>query len=104
MKPMIWHPEEKDAKVNQYLAQMNHAPYELIILLLLGGFCFFTLILLDITIKDVTMMIQTTLKAWGQKFHKDSSSWGSLLLWFCGVGMLVMIMMTFAHRSMLIAQ
>jgi F0F1-type ATP synthase assembly protein I len=46
MKPMIWHPEEKDAKVNQYLDQMNHAPYGLIILLLLGGFCLFTFVLL----------------------------------------------------------
>jgi hypothetical protein len=27
MKPMIWHPEEKDARVNQYLSQRNHAPY-----------------------------------------------------------------------------
>ena len=27
MKPMIWHPEDKDAAVNQYLEQLNHAPY-----------------------------------------------------------------------------
>lgn len=30
MKPMIWHPEEKDQRINQYLAQINHAPYPLI--------------------------------------------------------------------------
>lgn len=46
MKPMIWHPEEKDAKVNQYLDQMNHAPYELIAALLLGAFCVLTFIFL----------------------------------------------------------
>lgn len=46
MKPMIWHPEEKDTKVNQYLDQMNHAPYGLITVLMLGAFCFFTLVLL----------------------------------------------------------
>jgi hypothetical protein len=46
MKPMIWHPEEKDAKVNQYLDQTNHAPYGSIVLLLLGAFCFLTLFVL----------------------------------------------------------
>jgi len=46
MKPMIWHPEEKDVKVNQYLDQTNRAPYELISLLLLGAFCGLTFIFL----------------------------------------------------------
>lgn len=46
MKPMIWHPEERDQKVNQYLDKANHAPYEIIIALLLGGFCLFTLVVL----------------------------------------------------------
>jgi hypothetical protein len=46
MKPMIWHPEEKDAKVNQYLDQINHSPYEVLIMLLLGGFCLVTFIIL----------------------------------------------------------
>jgi hypothetical protein len=27
MKPMIWQPEPHDQRVNQYLAQINHAPY-----------------------------------------------------------------------------
>ncbi|BFM38090.1 hypothetical protein [Synechocystis sp. LKSZ1] len=27
MKPMIWHPEEKDARVNQYLDRVNHEPW-----------------------------------------------------------------------------
>ena len=27
MKPMIWHPEEKDKKVNQYLESRNREPW-----------------------------------------------------------------------------
>ncbi len=27
MKPMIWHPEPQDEKVNQYLDQVNHEPW-----------------------------------------------------------------------------
>lgn len=46
MKSMIWHPEEKDAKVNQYLDSSNHAPYETIIALGFAGFCLFTLAIL----------------------------------------------------------
>jgi hypothetical protein len=46
MKPMIWHPEEKDAAVNQYLERLNHAPYPLIFALILGGFCVFTTLVL----------------------------------------------------------
>lgn len=46
MKPMIWHPEERDQKVNQYLDQINHAPYVAITFLVLGAFCLFTLIIL----------------------------------------------------------
>jgi hypothetical protein len=46
MKSMIWHPEEKDEKVNQYLAQTNHAPYEVIIATILGICCVFTLLIL----------------------------------------------------------
>ena len=42
MKPMIWHPEEKDQKVNQYLEQINHAPYPTIMALLIGLFCVFS--------------------------------------------------------------
>jgi hypothetical protein len=46
MKPMVWVPEEKDRKVNQYLEQINHAPYELIIASMFGIFCLFTAIVL----------------------------------------------------------
>ncbi|WP_172657298.1 hypothetical protein [Myxosarcina sp. GI1] len=46
MKSMVWHPEEKDQKVNQYLEQTNHAPYQSIVLLLLAGVCLFTFIAL----------------------------------------------------------
>ncbi|HEY9622746.1 MAG TPA: hypothetical protein V6C78_20480 [Crinalium sp.] len=46
MKPMIWHPEEKDQKVNQYLEQINHAPYIQIIALGTVIFCLFTLFVL----------------------------------------------------------
>jgi hypothetical protein len=27
MKPMIWHPEPNDKKVNMYLDSMNHEPW-----------------------------------------------------------------------------
>ncbi|MEB3160134.1 MAG: hypothetical protein VKL20_01600 [Synechocystis sp.] len=27
MKPMIWHPEDKDEKVNKYLDRINHEPW-----------------------------------------------------------------------------
>lgn len=46
MKPMIWHPEEKDTKVNEYLDRINHAPYGLIFLVGFGLFCLFTAVIL----------------------------------------------------------
>ncbi|MBW4550555.1 MAG: hypothetical protein KME35_05520 [Aphanocapsa sp. GSE-SYN-MK-11-07L] len=46
MKPMIWHPDEKDKKVNQYLDRINHAPYGTIFMLTLGLFCLFTVVIL----------------------------------------------------------
>ncbi len=46
MKPLVWRPEEKDARINQYLDQMNHAPYGSIVLYLLAAFCLLTFILL----------------------------------------------------------
>lgn len=46
MKPMIWHPEEKDQKVNQYLDQMNHAPYGTILVFGLGLVCVLTFFIL----------------------------------------------------------
>lgn len=46
MKPMIWHPEEKDAKVNEYLDRVNRAPYGVIFTLSMGLFCLFVLVFL----------------------------------------------------------
>ena len=46
MKPMIWHPEEKDEKVNQYLDRINHAPYPTIAAVLIGLLCVFTFVVL----------------------------------------------------------
>lgn len=46
MKSMIWHPEEKDSQVNEYLAKANHAPYPAIAGILLLAFCIFTVIIL----------------------------------------------------------
>jgi hypothetical protein len=46
MKPMIWHPEEKDQKVNEYFSQVNRAPYGTIALVMLGVFVIFTFIVL----------------------------------------------------------
>ena len=43
---MTWHPEDKDRKVNQYLEKINHAPYAVIIAVLLGVFCIFTTLVL----------------------------------------------------------
>jgi Fe2+ transport system protein B len=42
MRPMIWHPEEKDQKVNEYIDKTNRAPYFGIILAVLGVFTAFT--------------------------------------------------------------
>ncbi len=46
MKPMVWYPEEKDQKINEYLDQTNHAPYELIIGLSIGLFCLIAFVFL----------------------------------------------------------
>jgi hypothetical protein len=46
MKPMIWHPEERDQRVNQYLDEMNHAPYPTIIAAVFGLFCVLTIAVL----------------------------------------------------------
>ncbi len=46
MKPMTWHPEEKDEKVNQYLNHVNRAPYPTIFAVLIGVFCLFTFVVL----------------------------------------------------------
>lgn len=42
MKPMIWHPEEKDRQVNEYLEKINRAPYVTIFAILLLVLCVFT--------------------------------------------------------------
>jgi Fe2+ transport system protein B len=42
MKPMIWHPEPKDKKVNEYIDKTNRAPYFGIILGVLAVFTVFT--------------------------------------------------------------
>ncbi len=42
MRPMIWHPEEKDQKVNRYLDSTTRAPYFGLMLAALGIFCLFT--------------------------------------------------------------
>jgi hypothetical protein len=47
MKSMTWTPdEEHDKQINAYLDQINHAPYELIALILFSIFCIFTLVVL----------------------------------------------------------
>ena len=46
MRNMIWHPEERDQKVNEYLDSNNHAPYAVIIAVGFVGFCIFTLAIL----------------------------------------------------------
>lgn len=47
MKPMIWHPEENDEKVNQYLDSINHEPWLMIVaslILIISMFLFFVVI------------------------------------------------------------
>lgn len=46
MKPMIWQPKPSDKYVNQYLDEVNHAPYALIMALVLGLFCLVTFVTL----------------------------------------------------------
>ena len=46
MKDMIWHPEPNDTKVNQYLEQVNHAPYWRIFAIISLLFCSFTFLVL----------------------------------------------------------
>lgn len=46
MKPMIWHPEERDQKVNEYLARSNRAPYVTIFTLMIALVCLFTVVVL----------------------------------------------------------
>ena len=46
MKPMIWHPEPKDKKVNQYLNRINREPWLFILVAILVLVCVFTLLVL----------------------------------------------------------
>ncbi len=43
---MVWHPEEKDRKVNEYLEATNHAPYAVIAATIMAIFCAFTVLIL----------------------------------------------------------
>ncbi len=43
---MVWHPEEKDSKVNEYLETTNHAPYAVIAGTVMAVFCVFTTLVL----------------------------------------------------------
>lgn len=46
MKPINWLPEENDEKANQYLDQINRAPYATIAAILVGLLCLFTFVIL----------------------------------------------------------
>lgn len=46
MKPMVWHPEPQDEKVNQYLDQTNREPWLAIVSVSLVIVCSFTLLVL----------------------------------------------------------
>jgi hypothetical protein len=46
MKPMIWHPEPKDKKVNQYLDRINREPWLFILAAILVLVSIFTLLVL----------------------------------------------------------
>ena len=45
MKPMIWHPEESDAKVNQYLNHINREPWLAIFAGVVLFFLLFTILI-----------------------------------------------------------
>lgn len=46
MKPMIWHPEPNDEKVNQYLDNSNREPLLALLAVGLLVVCFSTLVIL----------------------------------------------------------
>ena len=46
MKPMTWHPEPNDQKVNKYLDQTNHEPWLVIVAGVLMLACSFTVLIL----------------------------------------------------------
>ncbi|MDJ0573877.1 MAG: hypothetical protein QNJ65_01755 [Xenococcaceae cyanobacterium MO_234.B1] len=46
MKPMIWHPEPKDQKINQYLDRTNREPWVAILAVVLVLVCSFTILVL----------------------------------------------------------
>ncbi len=46
MKPMIWHPEPKEQKINQYLDRINREPWVAILAGILVLICSFTILVL----------------------------------------------------------
>ena len=46
MKPMIWHPEPKDKKVNQYLDHLNREPWLLVLAAILVVIFILTILVL----------------------------------------------------------
>jgi hypothetical protein len=46
MRPMIWHPEPNDEKVNNYLDQTNHEPWLAIVAGAVILACSFTILVL----------------------------------------------------------
>lgn len=46
MKPMIWHPEDKDKQVNKYLDSFNHEPWLGVTILSILAICFLTILIL----------------------------------------------------------
>jgi hypothetical protein len=46
MKPMIFHPDDKDQQVRDYFNQINHAPYPTIAVVSVVVFCLLTLMVL----------------------------------------------------------
>jgi hypothetical protein len=50
------------------------------------------------------MFFSTLFKAGVRKFQENSSSWGSLFLWFCGVTILMIMMLFFAHSDLQFVQ
>ncbi|MEM7771142.1 MAG: hypothetical protein AAGA75_23425 [Cyanobacteria bacterium P01_E01_bin.6] len=46
MKPMIWHPEPKDERINEYLDNMNREPWVAIVGISILLLCSFTVLVL----------------------------------------------------------
>lgn len=46
MKPMTWHPGDRDKEINAYLDRSNHAPYESILAIAVAAVCLITFLIL----------------------------------------------------------